>query len=161
MHIYRLNWAMRTSWGLWDKWDDPALQTQDAKFEPWRSEAEHATFRSWKLPTIDYLTKCQEETKCWQGCPQIAWSFRVHYIQLTKPMYTYILTNMLSGIYTMLVSRLIIILTIIKRFFNTYTYNIKGEYYRILQLLKVMRSRIIYMISLLSETLIAIWINWP
>ena len=43
---YRLNWAMRTSWGWWDDWDDTVLQTQDSKFEPWRSEAEHATSRS-------------------------------------------------------------------------------------------------------------------
>ena len=34
---YRLNWARRTSWGWWDDWDDTALQTQDSKFEPWRS----------------------------------------------------------------------------------------------------------------------------
>ena len=43
---YRLNWARRTSWGWWDDWDDTVLQTQDSKFEPWRSEAEHATSRS-------------------------------------------------------------------------------------------------------------------
>ena len=49
---YRLNWAMRTSWGWWDDWDDTVLQTQDSKFEPWRSEAEHATSRSRRLPTI-------------------------------------------------------------------------------------------------------------
>ena len=42
---YRLNWARRTSWGWWDDWDDTVLQTQDSKFEPWRSEAEHATSR--------------------------------------------------------------------------------------------------------------------
>ena len=35
---YRLNWAVRTSWGWWDEWDDTALQTQDSKFKPWRSE---------------------------------------------------------------------------------------------------------------------------
>ena len=28
------------------------FQTQDLKFEPWRSEAEHATFRSRRLRTI-------------------------------------------------------------------------------------------------------------
>ena len=49
---YRLNWAKRTSWGWWDDWDDTVLQTQDSKFEPWRSEAEHATSRSRRLPTI-------------------------------------------------------------------------------------------------------------
>ena len=54
--IYRLNWA-RTSWGRWDDWDDTALQTQDSKFEPWRSEAEHATSRSRRLPTILTFTR--------------------------------------------------------------------------------------------------------
>ena len=49
---YRLNWARRASWGWWDEWDDTALQTQDSKFEPWRSEAEHVTFLSRRLPTI-------------------------------------------------------------------------------------------------------------
>ena len=52
MCTYRLNWARRTSWGWWDEWDDTVLQTQDSKFEPWRSEAEHATSRSRRLPTI-------------------------------------------------------------------------------------------------------------
>ena len=54
---YRLNWARRTSWGWWDDWDDTVLQTQDSKFEPWRSEAEHATFRSQRLPTILTFTR--------------------------------------------------------------------------------------------------------
>ena len=49
---YRLNWARRASWGWWDDWNDTVLQTQDSKFEPWRSEAEHATSRSRRLPTI-------------------------------------------------------------------------------------------------------------
>ena len=48
---YMLNWARRNSWGWWDDWDDTVLQTQDSKFEPWRSEAEHATSRSRRLPT--------------------------------------------------------------------------------------------------------------
>ena len=48
----RPNWASRTSWGWWDGWDDTALQTQDLKFEPWRSDAEHAPSRSRRLPTI-------------------------------------------------------------------------------------------------------------
>ena len=50
---YRLNWARRTSWGWWD---DTVLQTQDTKFKPWRSEAEHATSRSRRLPTTDFHT---------------------------------------------------------------------------------------------------------
>ena len=54
---YRLNWARRTSWGWWDDWDDTVLQTLDSKFEPWRSEAEHATSRSRRLPTILTYTR--------------------------------------------------------------------------------------------------------
>ena len=54
---HRLNWARRTSWGWWDDWEDTVLQTQDSKFEPWRSEAEHATSRSRRLPTILTLTR--------------------------------------------------------------------------------------------------------
>ena len=54
---YRLNWARRTAWGWWDDWDDTVLQTQDSKFEPWRSEAEHATSRSRRLPTILTFTR--------------------------------------------------------------------------------------------------------
>ena len=54
---YRLNWARRTSWGWWDDWDDTVLQTQDSKFEAWRSEAEHATSRSRRLPTILTFTR--------------------------------------------------------------------------------------------------------
>ena len=49
---YRLNWARRTFRGWSDEWDDSALQTQDSNFKPWRSEAEHATSRSWRLQTI-------------------------------------------------------------------------------------------------------------
>ena len=54
---YRLDWARRTSWGWWDDWDDTVLQTQDSKFEPWRSEAEHTTSRSRRLPTILTFTR--------------------------------------------------------------------------------------------------------
>ena len=54
---YRLNWARRTSWGWWDDWDDTVLQTQNSKLEPWRSEAEHATSRSRRLPTILTFTR--------------------------------------------------------------------------------------------------------
>ena len=54
---YRLNWARRTSWGWWDDWGDTVLQTQDSKFEPWRSEAEHATSRSRRLPAILTFTR--------------------------------------------------------------------------------------------------------
>ena len=54
---YRLNWARRTSWGWWVDWDDTVLQTQDSKFEPWRSEAEHTTSRSRRFPTIPTFTR--------------------------------------------------------------------------------------------------------
>ena len=54
---YKLNWARRTSWGWWADWDDTVLQTQDSKFEPWWSEAEHATSRSRRLPTILTFTR--------------------------------------------------------------------------------------------------------
>ena len=54
---YRLNWARRTSWGWWDDWDDTVLQTQDSKSKPWRPEAEHATSRSRRLPTILTFTR--------------------------------------------------------------------------------------------------------
>ena len=39
---HRLNWSRTTSWVWCDEWDDTALQTQDSKFEPWRSEAKYA-----------------------------------------------------------------------------------------------------------------------
>ena len=54
---YRLNWARRTPWGWWDDWDDTVLQTQYSKFEPWQSEAEHATSRSRRLPAILTFTR--------------------------------------------------------------------------------------------------------
>ena len=54
---YRLNWARRTSWGWWNDWDDAVLQTQDSKFKPWRSEAEHATSRSRRFPTLLTFTR--------------------------------------------------------------------------------------------------------
>ena len=61
---YRLNWARRTSWGWWDDWDDTVLQTQDSKFKPWRSEAEHATSRSRGLPTILTFTRGWGRNNC-------------------------------------------------------------------------------------------------
>ena len=54
---YRLNWVRKNSWGWWDEWDYTVLQTQDSKFEPWRSEAEHAISRSRRLPTILSFTR--------------------------------------------------------------------------------------------------------
>ena len=35
-----------------DEWDDSALLTQGSKFKPWRSEGEHVSSRSQRLPTI-------------------------------------------------------------------------------------------------------------
>ena len=43
-----LNWAVRT----WEWWDYTALQTHDSKLHPWLSEADHATLRSWRLPSM-------------------------------------------------------------------------------------------------------------
>ena len=57
MCTYGLNCARRTSWGWWDDWDDTVPQTQDSKFEPWRSEAEHATSRSRRFHTILTFTR--------------------------------------------------------------------------------------------------------
>ena len=45
LYTNRQNWAMKTSWWWWDEWDNTALQKQDLKCKPWRSQAEHATFR--------------------------------------------------------------------------------------------------------------------
>ena len=52
LYTYRLNWTRRTSWEWWDEWDEIALHIQNPKFKPWRSVAEHATSRSWRLPPI-------------------------------------------------------------------------------------------------------------
>ena len=62
---YGLNWARRTSWGWLDEWEETALHTQDWKFEPWRSEVEHATSRLRRFPTILNLYEwAGEETFC-------------------------------------------------------------------------------------------------
>ena len=45
LFTYSLNWARRTTWLWWGEWDNTAFLTQDSKFKPWRSEAEHATSR--------------------------------------------------------------------------------------------------------------------
>ena len=64
-----------TSWGWWDEWNDTALQ--DSKFESWRSEAEHATSRSRRLPrNIESLRVSGEEIFCffetWRPEPAIS-----------------------------------------------------------------------------------------
>ena len=51
-HICQIRPGEPPSWGWWDERDDTALQTQDSKFKPWRSEAQHATSRSRRIPTI-------------------------------------------------------------------------------------------------------------
>ena len=52
----KMDMARRTSWGWWDECDGTALQTQDSKFDPWRSEAEHATSRSRRFPRYWIIT---------------------------------------------------------------------------------------------------------
>ena len=52
MSTYRLNWVRRTSCGWWDLGDDTTLQTQDSKYEPWRSKVERVNSRSRRLYTI-------------------------------------------------------------------------------------------------------------
>ena len=65
---YRLSWAMRTSRGWWNEWDDTAVQAHDLEFELWWSEAEHAT----EAPHItESLRVSGKETFCffetWRG----------------------------------------------------------------------------------------------
>ena len=57
LYTYRLNWARRTSWGWWEEWDDTALQTQDSKFEPWRSEVEHVTEAPHNIESPEWAEK--------------------------------------------------------------------------------------------------------
>ena len=59
----RLNWSRRTSWGWWDEWDDTVLQTQDSKFEPWRSEAKHLSITE-VLHNIEFSRVIGGETFC-------------------------------------------------------------------------------------------------
>ena len=84
---YRLNWARRTSWGWWDDWDDTVLQTQDSKYEPWRSEAEHATSRSQRLPTILTFTRGWGRNIFWPGTEHrtLAWKAAVLTTTLEPP----------------------------------------------------------------------------
>ena len=53
--------ARRTTWGWWDEWDDTSLKTHDSKIDPRRSEAEHATARSRRLPPIFILYEWAEK----------------------------------------------------------------------------------------------------
>ena len=86
-HVDGEEWARRTSWGWRDEWDDTALQTHDSKFMPWRSEAEHATSRSRRLPTILTFTRgwgrmgqenlLRMERRMRWHCPPDTW-FKIH-----------------------------------------------------------------------------------
>ena len=83
MYIYTLNWAKRTFWGWSDKWDETALQTQSSKFELWRSEAEHATTWSRRLPMILNLREWAGKTFCFFENWQPEW-VRTRDIRLSK-----------------------------------------------------------------------------
>ena len=103
---YRLNWARRTSWGWWDDWDDTVLQTQDSKFEPWRSEAEHANSRSRRLPVILTFTRGWGRNIFVSFKPPspgteprtLAWKAAVLTITLGPP--PLLIDNMLETVYT-------------------------------------------------------------
>ena len=62
--IYMLNFAKRTFWGWWDKWDDTALQTQDSKVELRWSEAEHGLSVTEVPHNIKYVQGSEELTLC-------------------------------------------------------------------------------------------------
>ena len=53
--------------GCWDEWYDTVLQTQDSKFESWRSEADPATSLSRRLFTILILYEWAGKTFCFLG----------------------------------------------------------------------------------------------
>ena len=59
---YRLNRARTNFW----EWDATAVQTQNAKFDSWRSEAEHATFRSRRHPTILNQQRAWKSADIWE-----------------------------------------------------------------------------------------------
>ena len=75
---YKLNW------GWWDEWDDTALQIQDSKFEPWRSEVEYASSRSRKLPTILNLYEWAGKTFCFFETWRPEWGFKPAISRLSK-----------------------------------------------------------------------------
>ena len=54
IHTFHHAYTLYQSFGLGNKL---VLQTHDSKFEPWRSETEHATSRSRRLPTILTFTR--------------------------------------------------------------------------------------------------------
>ena len=61
-HNLYANLARSTSWGLWDEWDDTALQTQDSKFEHRWSEAEHGLSVT-EVPHDNKYLQVSEELK--------------------------------------------------------------------------------------------------
>ena len=108
---YRLNWARRTSWGWWGDWDDTVLQTQDSKFEPWRSEAEHATSRSRRLPTIltNWQTKVSSNISCLGG-EGVGSHLSVFYIAVQIPVFLIfdmVVQNKKSGILSLYLAWLV------------------------------------------------------
>ena len=54
VHIYRLNWAWRTSWEWWYEWGDTALQTHDSKLSP--VGLRRVNSRSWNCPQYSIFT---------------------------------------------------------------------------------------------------------
>ena len=81
---YRPTSARRTSWGWWDECDDTALQTQDSKFEPWRSEAEYAASRSQRLTTILNLYKWAGEKHFFSLKLEVQSGVRIRALRLSK-----------------------------------------------------------------------------
>ena len=76
-------------------WDDTALQTQDSKFKPWRSEAEHATQRRIQhrvypayAPPPPLLVKIQQiwtefDTREWKRT-SIPWEPQANYMAVVS-----------------------------------------------------------------------------
>ena len=86
---YRLHWAKRTSWGWWDERDDTALPTQDSKFEPRRTEAEHATSQSRRLPMHDtesFWVSGEETFECQSGGQTREPRFNMQAALITTPL---------------------------------------------------------------------------
>ena len=62
---YRLKLARTTSCGFgMNEMTPPTMQTQDSKFEPWRSEAEYATSRPMRFPQYWIFMRSGEKTFC-------------------------------------------------------------------------------------------------
>ena len=114
---HRLNWVRITYWRWWYEWDGSALQTQDSKFEPWRSEGECASSRLSRLPTILNLYEwagkkyvVSLEPECHGGAPnhglrrskQAAlttapglWELGLHFLNISKRFFRYLVKVMI------------------------------------------------------------------